>query len=213
MLIHKGEKPFSCVACSGRFRRRHHLMHHKCPKDVGVAPLLQPPADADGAGRAATKRRQDAAAAAKTLLADHQEALLGNYLQLNHHHQLNLNLNHLNHLNHVGSIGADVESEPPPTPSSYGVASNEDLADVDDLSPLPDAAIADVPSVGVDATSHQKQRERKPRETRRLIRLTTAVAPANFDVAIGVGVPPAITSLTSVSTLKKKLLLFPTKCE
>lgn len=33
MLIHKGEKPFQCQLCSGKFRRRHHLMHHKCPKD------------------------------------------------------------------------------------------------------------------------------------------------------------------------------------
>ncbi|KAK4310111.1 hypothetical protein Pmani_018287 [Petrolisthes manimaculis] len=33
MLIHKGEKPFECMRCFGRYRRRHHLMHHKCPSD------------------------------------------------------------------------------------------------------------------------------------------------------------------------------------
>ncbi|XP_035216069.1 zinc finger and BTB domain-containing protein 24-like [Stegodyphus dumicola] len=33
MLIHRGEKPYQCQECLGRFRRRHHLNHHKCPKD------------------------------------------------------------------------------------------------------------------------------------------------------------------------------------
>ncbi|CAB0009439.1 unnamed protein product [Nesidiocoris tenuis] len=32
-LIHKGEKPFQCGSCQTRFRRRHHLVHHKCHLD------------------------------------------------------------------------------------------------------------------------------------------------------------------------------------
>ncbi|XP_054722539.1 zinc finger protein 316-like [Uloborus diversus] len=36
-LIHRGEKPFQCAQCRGRFRRRHHLAHHKCPKDEANA--------------------------------------------------------------------------------------------------------------------------------------------------------------------------------
>ncbi|XP_011495559.1 PREDICTED: protein krueppel [Ceratosolen solmsi marchali] len=30
LLIHKNEKPFKCEHCQMRFRRRHHLVHHKC---------------------------------------------------------------------------------------------------------------------------------------------------------------------------------------
>lgn len=33
MLIHRGEKPYQCPDCKGRYRRRHHLNHHKCPKN------------------------------------------------------------------------------------------------------------------------------------------------------------------------------------
>ncbi len=36
-LIHKGEKPFYCEHCKGKFRRRHHLMHHACPKLGGIS--------------------------------------------------------------------------------------------------------------------------------------------------------------------------------
>ncbi|XP_037070297.1 protein krueppel-like [Pollicipes pollicipes] len=37
-LIHNGEKPFQCVECLGSFRRRHHLVHHKCPARDAAAP-------------------------------------------------------------------------------------------------------------------------------------------------------------------------------
>ncbi|GFS91470.1 hypothetical protein NPIL_465221 [Nephila pilipes] len=33
MLIHRGEKPYQCQVCLGKYRRRHHLNHHKCPKN------------------------------------------------------------------------------------------------------------------------------------------------------------------------------------
>ena len=35
MLIHRGEKPYKCDKCQGFYRRRHHLIHHKCPMDQG----------------------------------------------------------------------------------------------------------------------------------------------------------------------------------
>lgn len=37
MLIHRGEKPYRCEKCSGVYRRRHHLNHHKCPMDQANA--------------------------------------------------------------------------------------------------------------------------------------------------------------------------------
>ena len=81
----------------------------------------------------------------------------------------------------------DAESEPPPTPSSYGMASDDlmDVRDVDD-DVLLDRSQSRTPVVNDTATlsyaaltlstvtpppqDGSKKRERKPRETRRLVR-------------------------------------------
>lgn len=42
LLIHKNEKPFKCEHCLMRFRRRHHLVHHKCPRPNNTTTTILP---------------------------------------------------------------------------------------------------------------------------------------------------------------------------
>ncbi|CRL04952.1 CLUMA_CG018270, isoform A [Clunio marinus] len=42
MLIHNGEKPFGCGHCQSKFRRRHHLMSHKCGTPNALSPAESP---------------------------------------------------------------------------------------------------------------------------------------------------------------------------
>lgn len=165
MLIHKGEKPFECPRCSGRFRRRHHLMHHKCPAVPGHAATATAPA-ADDIGALKPKR----ARVSKTIIIHATPTPTPA----------------------TPTPPADSESEPPPTPSSYG--HNDDLLDDSDAlqratgllharlthcRPQPPSPGL-IPPFGPSSAAVKIQaqgRQRKARETRRVIRQHPASSP------------------------------------
>ncbi|XP_053679184.1 protein krueppel [Anopheles nili] len=47
MLSHSGQKPFHCDRCNSSYRRRHHLLHHKCGLPSPPTPAVSPAASAD----------------------------------------------------------------------------------------------------------------------------------------------------------------------
>ncbi|XP_050092619.1 protein krueppel [Anopheles aquasalis] len=42
MLSHNGQKPFHCDRCNSSYRRRHHLLHHKCGITSPPTPAISP---------------------------------------------------------------------------------------------------------------------------------------------------------------------------
>ncbi|XP_058065514.1 protein krueppel [Anopheles bellator] len=42
MLSHSGQKPFHCDRCNSSYRRRHHLLHHKCGITSPPTPAISP---------------------------------------------------------------------------------------------------------------------------------------------------------------------------
>ncbi|XP_035898224.1 protein krueppel-like [Anopheles stephensi] len=47
MLSHSGQKPFHCDRCNSSYRRRHHLLHHKCGLPSPPTPAVSPAASGD----------------------------------------------------------------------------------------------------------------------------------------------------------------------
>lgn len=171
MLIHKGEKPFECLRCQGRFRRRHHLMHHKCPsKDASSGVLVSGIEDGKRRGLDFVSKR--IADASKKSERDEYEAARQKFSTA------------------VGSHDEDVvvddfENE---EDASDMVVEGEDDDEVDHF----------VTSRRVVAHNNngsvleKKSRLRKPQEIRRVIRLASATSPpGSMIVTNPIPMPPS----------------------